>query len=87
MTLGKRIGWVLLGGLLGISVSGSLRAEHAQNPPTQRFIALMRGDRIDGYNAYLVKDTKTGACWLTIKATDPYGPVALAPAPAVSCEQ
>jgi hypothetical protein len=89
MALVKRIGWVLVGILIGICGASALSASGAalQERPQSRLVAFMRGDRIDGYNAYFIKDTKTGGCWLSIRSGDAYGPVSLAPAPAASCEQ
>jgi len=89
MAVAKRIGWVLIGILIGICGASALSASGAaqEERPQPRLVALMRGDRIGGYNAYFIKDTKTGGCWLSIRSGDPYGPVSLAPAPAASCEQ
>jgi hypothetical protein len=89
MALVKRIGWVLVGLVIGVSGAGALSASGGvlQERPQPRLVAFMRGDRIDGYNAYFIKDTKTGGCWLSIRSGNADGPVALAPASPASCEQ
>jgi len=40
----------------------------------------------DGVAAYFIKDTATGACWLSVRTRDDMGG-SLAPAPPVSCQQ
>jgi hypothetical protein len=89
MAVAKRIGWVLIGILIGICGASALSASGAaqEERPQPRLVALMRGDRIGGYNAYFIKDTKTGGCWLSIRSGNADGPVALAPASPASCEQ
>jgi hypothetical protein len=89
MALVKRIGWALVGIAIGVCGASALSASGGvlQERPQPRLVALMRGDRIDGYNAYFIKDTKTGGCWLSIRSGNADGPVSLAPAPAASCEQ
>jgi hypothetical protein len=86
MPIVKRIGWLLVGAVIGAIVVSTLTA--AQLPPLQserRLIVLRNAGSIDG-PAYFIKDTKTGACWLTVRFRDDTGG-SLAPAPAASCEQ
>jgi hypothetical protein len=82
-----RIGWLLVGAVIGAIALSTLTA--AQLPPLQperRLISLRNAFPIEGGSAYFIKDTKTGACWLTVRFRDDSGG-SLAPAPAVSCEQ
>ena len=84
MTIVKRIGWILVGLLIGILASGSVRAlGTAQDRPQQRLVSS-GGGTMSQSNAYFIKDTKTGACWLTVRSRDDISS-ALAPAPTEAC--
>lgn len=87
MPIVKRIGWLLVGAMIGAIAVSTLTA--AQLPPLhseRRLITLRNAGTTDGGSAYFIKDTKTGACWLTIRFRDDTGG-SLAPAPMASCEQ
>jgi len=87
MPIVKRIGWLLVGAIIGAIAASTLTA--AQLPALhseRRLISLHSAGTTDGGSAYFIKDAKTGACWLTIRFRDDSGG-SLAPAPAASCEQ
>jgi hypothetical protein len=87
MLIVKRICWLVVGAVIGAIAVSTLTA--AQLPPLQperRLIVLRNAGAIDGGSAYFIKDTKTGACWLSVRFRDNSGG-SLAPAPTVSCEQ
>jgi hypothetical protein len=87
MPIVKRIGWLLVGAVIGaIAVSTLTAAQLPPERPERRLIALRNAGPIEGGTAYFIKDTKTGACWLTFRFRDDSGG-SLAPAPAASCEQ
>jgi|SoiMethySBSTD1v2_1073268.scaffolds.fasta_scaffold817651_2 hypothetical protein len=87
MPIVKRIGWLLVGAIIGAIAVSTLTA--AQLPPLhseRRLISLHNAGTIDSGSAYFIKDTKTGACWLTVRFRNDNGG-SLAPAPSASCEQ
>jgi hypothetical protein len=84
----KRFGLVLLGVLIGWFASGSLWAQAPQvRDPSDRLIAIQVGNpSTPGAQAsYFLQDSKTGACWLTIRSRDDTSAL-LAPAPRESCQ-
>ncbi len=82
----NRAGWIFAGVLIGALGSAALPKLSAfQEQPARRLIVVRTGASIDGYGATFIKDTKTGACWLSIRTRDDMGG-ALAPAPPASCE-
>jgi hypothetical protein len=84
MSHAKRFGWVLLGILIGGFAAGSVDASRQTAQP-RRLVALEGSTLPTEGSAYFIKDTKTGACWLTIRSRDDISG-ALAPAPRESCE-
>ena len=87
MPIVKRIGWLLVGAVIGVIAMSTLTA--AQLPPLQserRLIVLRHAGPIEYGTAYFIKDAKTGACWLTVRFHNDGG-ATLAPAPVASCEQ
>jgi hypothetical protein len=82
----KRIAWVLVGVLIGGVASSSVAAvKVSQDRPASRLITIPTLPPTKDVYAYFIKDTKTGACWLTIRSRDDMSG-ALSPAPAASCE-
>jgi hypothetical protein len=87
MAIVKRIGWILVGVVIGGGVSATLGAVRAsQEAPPRRLAVLPVAGGVEGGTSYFIKDTRTGACWLTIRSRDDIS-AALAPAPPASCEQ
>lgn len=85
MAIGKRVGWVLVGVVIGGLASSSLAAGRMPQERPQRLVVTSAGGFGSG-GADFIKDTKTGACWLMLRSRDDMSG-ALAPAPAASCEQ
>jgi hypothetical protein len=79
------VGWVIVGLLIGLLTGDSLRAISSQPKSSSRLIRLMNANLMTDSSAYFIKDTKTGACWLTVRSRDDVS-AALAPAPRESCE-
>jgi len=87
MAMVKRIGWVVLGVLIGaLSSSALVATKQLPEPPTPRLAAFGRSS-IGNRTATLIKDTKSDACWLLISASAADGGMALAPAPNYACSQ
>jgi hypothetical protein len=87
MAITQRIGWALIGAVIGgIGVSTLTAGQLPPERPERRLIVLRNAGPMEGASAYFIKDAKTGACWLTVRFRDDSGG-SLAPAPAVSCEQ
>jgi hypothetical protein len=84
----KLFGLVLLGVLVGWFASGSLGAEAQQVPSGGGRLTAVHVGAIStlGANSYFLQDSKTGACWLMVRARDDVNG-ALAPAPRESCEK
>ena len=83
MGLSGRIGWILLGVVIGIAASSSIGIVVAQQPAQSVRLAFspqsnnLGGDVRVGF----LKDTKTGSCWLMFETVG-----TIAPAPATSCQ-
>ena len=87
MTIAKRLLWLVIGIVIGWIGSGSLvAARWAQGAPAPRLVVAGGGKLLEGVNGVFIKDTATGACWLSIPSRDDMDR-ALAPAPAQSCQQ
>jgi len=82
----KRLGWVLLGVLIGGFAADSIGASRQNAVPPRRLIGVGASVLPNEGQALFLKETKTGACWLTLRSRDDVS-AALAPAPRESCEQ
>ena len=85
MPIVKRIGWLVVGAVIGAIAVSTLTAQQLPPERPERRLNVLRSAPIDGGSAYF-KDTKTGACWLTVHFSGDSAST-LAPAPATSCEQ
>ena len=87
MTMAKRLGWMVIGIVIGgIGSSSLVAARWAQGAPPRRLM-VVAGSRVsEGVVGDFIKDMRTGACWLSIPSRDDMTR-ALAPAPAESCQQ
>jgi len=86
MAIAKRIGWILVGVVIGGIGSSSLATVRSQEQPSQRLMTVATAKLAEGVVGAFVKDTQTGACWLSIRSRDDMSG-ALAPAPSTSCER
>ena len=87
MAIVKTVGWIVVGVAIGGGASAALGAVRVSQERTPRRLAeLHTAGPVEGGSAYFIKDTRTGACWLTIRSRDDIA-AALAPAPAASCEE
>jgi hypothetical protein len=68
MAIVRRIGWVLLGVVIGVIASSTLTAARLpQDRPVPRLITPWNALPVDGGAGHFIKDTKTGARWLTVR--------------------
>jgi hypothetical protein len=87
MTIAKRIGWMVIGIVIGgIGSSSLVAARWAQGPPPRRLVVVASSKLSEGVVGDFIKDIRTGACWLSIPSRDGMT-MALAPAPVESCQQ
>jgi hypothetical protein len=87
MTIAKRFGWMVIGIVIGgIGSSSLLAARWAQGAPPGRLVVVAGSKLSEGVVGKFIKDMRTGACWLSIPSRDDLT-MALAPAPAESCQQ
>ena len=82
----ERLGWVPLGVLIGGFAADSIGASRQNAVPPRRLIGVGASVLPNEGQALFLKETKTGACWLTLRSRDDVS-AALAPAPRGSCEQ
>lgn len=88
MAVVKRIGWVLLGVLIGaFSTSALVATKQLPEVPTPRLAAFGRTSIGGSRTATLIRDTKSAGCWLLIAAPGADGGMVLAPAPESACSQ
>ena len=87
MKLIKPVLWSMFGVVIGASVVlGAVRGQ-AQEQPDERIQvspAWQRQRSSNAWNLYIVKDSKSGGCWIAAKASGDWA--ALAVAPAAACE-
>jgi hypothetical protein len=87
MEIMRRLGWVLIGAMLGSLGTGALAARHApsaQRPETRLEIVGAPAPAKTG-NFVFIRDSKTGGCWLGVMRTTQEGVVSVAEAPNASC--
>jgi hypothetical protein len=81
----KRIGWILVGVVIGALATGSIAAVRQLPEPPQRRLTILTQNTVGTRTAYLIKDAKSEGCWLMISPNNSDGTAALAPAPAPAC--
>jgi hypothetical protein len=91
MRLAKMVGLIVIGIVVGAFGNGAIQPAQAQRQTETRLEVSYTGQTLGTSNLTFVKDTKTGACWLAAFETRgsdsaPQRPVALATAPAESCQ-
>jgi hypothetical protein len=67
MRIGHPVAWMLVGIALGMLAMTSVRAQPQATPAESRrlhYIAVAT-DEPSGLGAFFIKDTKSGACWLS----------------------
>jgi hypothetical protein len=90
MSVLKRVSFVLVGVLIGYTLSltiAPIRAQRGQTP-AGRFETKSSNQVVGGNTmGYYVQDTKTNACWFVILANggSPQQGVAVSPASSVEC--
>jgi hypothetical protein len=87
MRTATRLGWIMVGVLIGVlatSVMGTVRAQQTGAPG--RFVLTETSEMKNSlvYSLFFVRDTKSNACW--IAAGGGGALTALAPAPATACQ-
>ena len=84
----KRIGWILVGVVIGALATGSMAAvRQLPEVATQRRLAVITENSVGPRHAYLIKDAKSEGCWLMISSGGSDGTAALAQAPTPACYQ
>ena len=69
MPIVKRIGWLVVGVVIGaIGVSTLTAGQLPPERPERRLIVLRNAGPIEYGTAYFIKDARTGACWLTVRS-------------------
>jgi hypothetical protein len=85
MSIAKRIGWILIGVVIGGLATGSMSAVREQqrqaSPGRLAFVDVSSGNF--GAVAAFVKDTKSTGCWLAMSKGD--SGVSLVTAPPEAC--
>jgi hypothetical protein len=83
----QRVGFVVVGVVLGALATSSLGAERRSQDPKPARITFTRVDNdTDGrYTVHLVKSDKRNGCWLMVSPAVINAPVSLAPAPPEIC--
>ena len=81
MTMAKRLGWVVVGIVIGMLLTrsvGTLMAQQDNTPP--RLLYTKVANTLDGIGTGFIKDVKTNSCWLRMGT-------AIAPAPNAACDE
>ncbi len=80
----KRVGWILIGVIIGALATSSSGAgkEQFQEPPRLKVSFVTAGNL--GAMAAFIKDTRSGGCWLSLQRGD--AAVSLVTAPPSACE-
>jgi hypothetical protein len=78
MTMAIRLGWILVGIVIGVVLMTSIRAQAQPNARQPARLVFLQVPASDNSATYFIKDTKNGACWLAAAG-------GIAPAPEVSC--
>jgi hypothetical protein len=87
MGTARRIGWILIGVLVGAIATTSFgAAREPQSGRVTRLIVMGTSSPLQTHNFSFIKDTKSGACWLAA-LSGPEGGMSIATAPAEACEQ
>lgn len=68
MTIAKRIGWMVIGIVIGgIGSSSLVAARWAQAAPPRRLVVVASSKLSEGVVGDFIKDIRTGACWLSFR--------------------
>jgi len=87
MRRARQIGLVLVGVVIGILLTGSIRASHSQSDTRSRLSFIDAGTNSNKRSMLtFIKDSKSGGCWLGVDSRE-QGIISLAVAPALACGQ
>ena len=80
----KRVGWILIGVVIGVLATSSIGAVKEQfQEPARLSVSYATANNL-GAMAAFIKDTKSGGCWLSLRYGD--SGVSLVTAPPSACE-
>ena len=80
----KRVGWILIGVIIGALATGSSGAVKEQFQESPRLkVSVVRAGNL-GAMAAFIKDTRSGGCWLSLRHRN--SGVSLVTAPLAACE-
>lgn len=85
MSHARRLGWVVLGVLIGWLATGPFDVEARQASSPARLTVFSIRNPGANTAAYFLRDDKTGACWLVLRSRDDIS-ASIAPAPPESCQ-
>jgi hypothetical protein len=86
MRFARQIGLVLIGVVIGILLTGSIRASQSQSDTRSRLTFIEAGTNSKMSMLTFIKDSKSGGCWLGVDSRE-QGIISLAVAPALACGQ
>ena len=86
MRRARQIGLVLIGVVIGILLTGSIRASQSQSDTRSRLSFIDAGTNNKRSMLTFIKDSKSGGCWLGVDSRE-QGIISLAVAPALACGQ
>ena len=86
MRFARHVGLVLVGVVVGILLTGSIRASQLQRETAPRLSFIDTGMSSKQSMLIFIKDNKSGGCWLAVDSRQ-QGIVSLAVAPALACGQ
>ena len=78
----KPLLWIAVGLVIGAAGALTAHSAHQQKPAAR--LQITSAGRVLNNDAYFIKDSKTGACWLALKWTSIE--TSLAAAPSESCD-
>jgi len=82
---GNRLGWILVGTIVGAAAAVVARSEASEQRPAVRLEMTSASSPLKTHNFVFIRDSKNGGCWLGVTHAELGSAMSIAVAPNDAC--